>query len=117
MFTGRIPRDEIIDFLKQSDVFVMISKGEIFGLVYLEAMALGLIPIGSKNEGIDGVITDEENGFLCKAGDVDELVTIIKKIKRMSPESLKEMSDKAKQTANDYSDENVAKKYLNSLLG
>ncbi len=116
-FTGRIPRDEIIEYLKQADVFVMISKGEIFGLVYLEAMALGLIPIGSKNEGIDGVITDEENGFLCNAGDVDELVTIIEKMKRMSPESLKEMSDKAKQTANDYSDENVARKYINSLLG
>ena len=116
-FTGRIPRDEIIDYLKQADVFVMISKGEIFGLVYLEAMALGLIPIGSKNEGIDGVIIDEDNGFLCTAGDVDELETIIEKIKRMSPESLKEMSDKAKQTANDYSDENVARKYLNSLLG
>ena len=116
-FTGRIPRDEIIYFLKQSDVFVMISKGEIFGLVYLEAMALGLIPIGSKNEGIDGVIVDEENGFLCTAGDVDELVTIIEKIKKMSPESLKVMSDKAKHTANDYSDENVAKKYLNSLIG
>ncbi len=116
-FTGRIPRDEIIEYLKQADVFVMISKGEIFGLVYLEAMALGLIPIGSKNEGIDGVITDEENGFLCTAGDVEELETIIEKIKRMSPESLKKMSDNAKKTANDYSDENVAREYINTLLG
>ena len=48
-FTGRIPREEIIQHLKKADVFVMISRGEIFGLVYLEAMALGLIPVGSKN--------------------------------------------------------------------
>ena len=32
-----------------ADVFVMISKSEIFGLLYLEAMALGIIPVGLRN--------------------------------------------------------------------
>ena len=63
-FTGRIPREEVIQHLKQSDVFVMISKGEIFGLVYLEAMALGCITIAARHEGIDGIIVDGANGFL-----------------------------------------------------
>ncbi len=114
-FTGRIPREEIIKHLKQADVFVMISSGEIFGLVYLEAMALGVIPIGSRNEGIDGIIRDGINGFLCDAGDVDGLASIICKIKEMSTDDLQSISDEAMKTAKEYSDYGVASNYINSL--
>ena len=114
-FTGRIPREEIIQYLKRADVFVMISKAEIFGLVYLEAMALGVIPIGSKREGIDGIIVDGENGFLCEAGNKDELVDVLNRIKKLSPDDLEAISIRAKETAREYSDESVAEKYINSL--
>ena len=115
-FTGRIARDQIIEHLKLSQVFVMISKDEVFGLVYLEAMALGLIPIGSKNEGIDGIIKDGENGFLCEAGNERELVSIISRIKAMSKNELERISKNAKQTASEYSDSSVAKKYLEDVM-
>lgn len=115
-FTGRIPREEIIEHLLQADVFIMISRSEIFGLVYLEAMALGLIPIGSKNEGIDGVIQHGQNGFLCEAGNLEELCTILQKIKTMPSEQIQQLSLNAQNTAIDYSDEGVAKKYLESLM-
>ena len=114
-FTGRIPREEIIEYLKQADVFIMISKGEIFGLVYLEAMALGVIPVGSKNEGIDGVIRNGENGFLCEAGNVEELSSVLKKLKAMPAEQIEQISRCAKETAIEYSDKGVAEKYLNTL--
>lgn len=114
-FTGRIPREDIVQYLWQSDVFVMISKGEIFGLVYLEAMALGVIPVGSKNEGIDGIIVDGENGFLCEAGSEEELSDIIMRIKYMTKEELQRLSNNAKQTAVNFSDYGVAKQYINSL--
>ena len=116
IFTGRIPRDKIIDYLKLADVFVMISSSEIFGLVYLEAMALGLIPIGSKDEGIDGVICDGQNGFLCKAGNVDDLSEVLERINRMSCEQVAQISQNAKQTALMFSDECVAQKYIDSLI-
>jgi len=113
---GRVPRLDVIKYLKDSQIFVMISKGEIFGLVYLEAMSLGLIPIGSRNEGIDGIIRDGENGFLCEAGNEQELTEIIKKIKKMSCDELERLSFNAKQTALMYSDSNVAKCYLDNVL-
>ena len=114
-FIGRIPREDIIQYLKQSDVFVMVSREEVFGLVYLEAMALGLIPIGSKNEGIDGVIHNGDNGFLCEAGNEKELSGILSTIKNMSTEQLEELSKRAKETAREYSDEGVAKQYIDNL--
>ena len=114
-FTGRIPREDIIQYLKQADVFVMISKAEIFGLVYLEAMALGVIPVGSRNEGIDGIIRDGNNGFLCEAGNVEELTEVITTIKNMPTEQLTELSMKARATAIDYSDKGVAEQYIKVL--
>lgn len=114
-FTGRIPREDVIQYLKQADVFVMISKGEIFGLVYLEAMALGCITIAARHEGIDGIIEDGLNGFLCEAGNAEELASIIARIREMSPDELKTMSHKAKETAQAYSDVNVAKNYIDKL--
>ena len=114
-FTGRIPREKIIEYLKTADVFVMISKNEVFGLVYLEAMALGLITIGSKKEGIDGIIKDGENGFLCEAGNFIELEKLIRKISNKNSSELKLISKKAYETSLKFSDAAVAKSYIESL--
>lgn len=115
VFTGRIPRDEVIDYLRNTDVFVMISKGEIFGLVYLEAMALGCITIAARHEGIDGIIEDGENGFLCEAGNSKELAAIITRIRNMSSKELNGISRKAIEIANHYTDVKVAECYLNNI--
>lgn len=71
-FLGQLPREKVIDHLRKADIFIMVSHSETFGLVYLEAMASGCITIGTKGEGIDGIIQDGENGFLCEP-DVKEL--------------------------------------------
>lgn len=115
IFTGRIPRDKVIEYLKNSDVFVMISREEIFGLVYLEAMALGCITIAARNEGIDGIIKDGENGFLCEAGNSKELTSIISKIRTMPKDELIQISRNAQKTASFYSDKKVAERYLKEL--
>src|SRR5699024_2075087 len=63
-FLGYMSREKVFKQMEEADVFVMVSSNETFGLVYLEAMAKGCITIGSKGEGIDGVIKDSENGYL-----------------------------------------------------
>lgn len=112
---GRIDRAEIKKYLSNSDVFVMISKNETFGLVYLEAMAMGCIPIASRNEGFDGIIRDGENGFLCEAGNVDELTEIIDRLRNMSQETLQRMSCNAMHTAREFTDVKVAKRYIEDI--
>ncbi len=94
----------------------MISKGETFGLVYLEAMARGCITIGSRNEGIDGIILHGVNGFLCEAGNEKELAQIIRHINQLTPAERKQISDSAIATAKDMTDIKVAERYLNNLL-
>lgn len=112
---GRIPRDEVSKRMSQSDVFCMISENETFGLVYIEAMAAGCITIASKNEGFDGIIKDGINGFLCEAGNVEELTLIINKIAQMTPKELQLISIRAKETASKMTDKLVAKQYIEDV--
>lgn len=112
---GRKERDEVVRQLDESDVFVMISKNEVYGLVYLEAMARGCITIASRKEGFDGIIKDGVNGFLCAAGDSGELASIITRIRNMSPGDLQKISDAAVKTACELTDEKTAAYYLDQI--
>ena len=47
-FTGKLSREEMLPKLSYSNVFVLPSNSETFGVVYIEAMALGLPVIATK---------------------------------------------------------------------
>lgn len=113
---GKIPRDNIKAEYDNADCMVMISKNEAYGLVYLEAMARGCITIASRNEGFDGVIKDGENGFLCKAGDANELAAIIHLINALTPAERQRISDNAIATARSLTDYKAAKRYIEDLI-
>ena len=51
-------------------VLLMPSEMESFGLVALEAMACGVVPVGTRVGGVPELIIHEENGFMEKPGDV-----------------------------------------------
>lgn len=76
-FLGRISNEEVQYYMKHSEVFILPSINEGFGIVYLEAMFNGCITIGTKNEGIDGTIIDGENGFLIDPYDISSAVSLI----------------------------------------
>lgn len=113
---GKIPRENIKEQYDKADCLVMISRGEAYGLVYLEAMARGCITIASKREGFDGVIEDGINGFLCQAGDSEELAQIMKRINDMTSEQKKEMSENAILTAKALTDHLAAKRYIDDVI-
>lgn len=115
-FHGKMNRDDAQEIVRKADCFVMVSTREAFGLVYLEAMAKGCIVIGTKGQGIDGVIMDNVNGFLCGAEDVNELVSVIKKIKLLPSEELQRISINAIKTARNLTDESAAKKYVDNII-
>ncbi len=113
---GRIPRDEIKSKYDEAQCMIMISEGEAYGLVYLEAMARGCITIASRDEGFDGVIKDGENGFLCEAGNYKELAQIIERINALSPDERMSISENAIKTAKWLIDYNAAKMYIEDVM-
>jgi len=51
-------------------VLLMPSEMESFGLVALEAMACGVVPVATRVGGVPELITDGEDGFLESVGDI-----------------------------------------------
>ncbi|MDF1576539.1 MAG: glycosyltransferase [Bacteroidales bacterium] len=80
-FLGRVDDpSRLIQIYRQSDIFVMTSRRETFGLVYLEAMSQGLPLIYSKNTGIDGLFEEGSVGYGISPGSVSGMKEATEKI-------------------------------------
>ena len=114
-FVGKIPRESLQERMRESDVFVLISRRETFGLVYLEAMLHGCIVIASRFGGVDGIIQDGVNGFLCEEGNAEALADILKRIRNMPPQEKSRVSRSAYDTAVRFTAGDVARRYLDQI--
>ncbi len=115
-FAGKVAREQVVAYYDAADCFVMISRDETFGLVYLEAMSRGCLVIASRGEGMEGIIENGKNGFLCAAGDAVELAATIRKINAMDAAEKTEVSRQAVLTARRMTDAAAAKDYYNHVF-
>lgn len=113
-FTGHISRNEVMQELYKSDIFVLTSDNETFGLVYLEAMTAGNIVIAKKNDGIDGILKDGENAFLINPN-TNELINCIEKIISLNENERNKIINNAKETAKSYSAKSAAENYIKNI--
>lgn len=73
VFTGFVSEEEKPDLYRCADVFVMPSRGEGFGFVFLEAMACGVPVIASKADGSCEAVRHGALGILVEPGNAREL--------------------------------------------
>src|SRR5690606_4328945 len=71
LFLGR--QDQLEELFSISDLMLLLSEKESFGLVALEAMACGVPCIGTNIDGIPEVISDGQTGFICELGNIDKI--------------------------------------------
>ena len=72
-YVGPKNKEDIIQFLRESDIFVMPSKTETFGLVYAEALSQGMPVIYTRGQGFDGQFEEGEVGYSVNCYDADEI--------------------------------------------
>jgi N-acetyl-alpha-D-glucosaminyl L-malate synthase BshA len=99
LFLGK--QDNVSELFSISDLKLLLSEKESFGLVLLEAMACGVPTIGTRVGGIPEVIEDGVTGYLCEIGDTNaaadkalDLLTNSDLLKQMSENAINHVYDK-----------------------
>ena len=94
VFTGYVPEREKVDHYCLADAFVMLGRGEGFGIVYLEAMACGVPVVASIVDASREVVRDGELGTLVNPDDPHEIrIGILKALDRLKGAVPKELDD------------------------
>ena len=70
-FLGK--QEGLVEILTSSDLFLIPSQSESFGLAALEAMAAGLPVVSSSVGGLPELVKHNETGFIAEIGDIDRM--------------------------------------------
>lgn len=95
-FTGEIARRRVLNLLEHSDIFVLPSEGEAFGIAVLEAISKGVVVVARNDCGVSDIITHKKTGLLAEhkyeiASYVEELIEHPELRKRFSRAALREL--------------------------
>ncbi len=98
--------------MARASFLLMTSKREGFGLVLVEAMSQGCVPIAYDIAyGPSEIITDGVNGFLVEPGNVDELGSAIVKFVKMPRRKRQRMRQAAINGSMDFSDGAIVQRW------
>jgi glycosyltransferase involved in cell wall biosynthesis len=110
---GNLEKDRKYECLSNSDIFVLPTLYDSWGLVLNEAMELNK-PIISTDMAMGAHELIEENGVVIKAGDFDSLYNALLSI---SKEDLGEMGMKSKEIIKKYDVKFVAQNFVKAING
>ena len=84
-FTGALSREEVAGWMNKCDAFVLPSRYETFGVVYIEALASGKPVIGTFNGGAEDIV-NQEIGILVEIDNERELSDAMEYIRKNNKE-------------------------------
>lgn len=110
VFHGPIyDKDKIKKLYSNSDILVVPSFTETFGLVYLEAMSCGLPVIYTKKQGFDGFFPDGKVGYAINSYNFKEIPQSVELIMQ----NYARISGSCYGATSEFNWENISKKYIN----
>ncbi|MFA9428312.1 glycosyltransferase family 4 protein [Natronorubrum sp. A-ect3] len=79
-FAGEVTDAALESLLERSHILAVPSTYEGFGMVYLEAMEYGVVPVASAVGGAREFVDDERNGFVVDPANPDAIATVIERL-------------------------------------
>lgn len=107
-FLGK--QDQMEEIMAVSDLFLLPSEYESFGLSALEAMAASVVVISSNAGGLPEIIQQNKTGFMANVGDVSAMSSFAIGILK-NEQHLQEMKDAAYQHACLFDIKNIVPQY------
>ncbi|MEK7483812.1 MAG: N-acetyl-alpha-D-glucosaminyl L-malate synthase BshA [Planctomycetota bacterium] len=109
-FVGNQQQVEVL--LALSDIFLLTSRFESFGLAALEAMSCGVPVLAARGGGIVEVIDQGETGFLCEPGNYEEMANYALKIIQ-EPGCLQRMKQQCRESVlKKFHEEIIVEQYI-----
>ncbi len=112
-FVGFKNKADLKEYYQMADVFVLPTRGDVWGLVINEAMANGL-PVITTDRCVAGLelVKNDENGYIVPVDNVEELQKAIEKV---FASDMQVFAKNSLQTIQPYTFENMAKEHLRVL--
>lgn len=116
-YKGPIPSTKMAEILKSTDILIDTSMSEGFGLVPLEAMASGAVPIVANAFGNLAYCKNEKNCIIIN--EINNTECYIQALKKLLDDEdlLKKYQKEAIKTAQNFDFDNVIEKYYQVLTG
>jgi L-malate glycosyltransferase len=108
LFLGK--QTSVAELLSCSDLFLLPSENEAFGLVALEAMACGVPVIATRIGGIPEVVEHGVSGFLADVGDVETMADFAIDMLR-DDDRWRQFSEAARHGAEQFGDDAIVSRY------
>lgn len=119
-YKGRIKRQEAIaNEYRNSDIILLPSIKtdrweELFGMVLIEAMACGVVPVTTDCIGPKSIIKNDENGLIIRQKSAEEIVNALLKLKKENS-LYKKLQMNAIETSKGYTIESCAEKWADVI--
>jgi len=107
-FMGK--QDALVELLSVSDIFMIPSQSESFGLSALEAMSCGVPVISSSVGGLPELNLHNETGYIAEIGDVDRMAKYAVDL-LLDKKKYELFSKNARKRAEDFSEDKIVPRY------
>lgn len=114
-FLGRLSYDQLIEYYNLCDYFVMPSRHDAYGLVFVEALCFGLPCIGKNICAMPEFIQHGENGYLLERDDAGELAELMEKLLLHGAAMAESVKAQREYYLNKYAWDTVARRIIDVL--
>lgn len=114
-FIGRKSYNELVQYYNICDYFVMPSKFEAFGIVFVEALIFGLPCIGRNAFAMPDIIKNDINGYILNEEDSKELCNLMELLIKNNNKISSYVKTKRNEYIKEYSWDSVADRIIDIM--